>query len=200
VGVVKGLAVSPWGGETLDIEVALVPGKGAVQLTGRLGDWLKESATTGLTWIRSRAGQGEIAENFQEHLDIHIHYPGNALKTDGPSAGAAMATALWSALSGRPVRADVAMTGEISLRGRVLRIGGLREKLLAAHRAGITTAIIPEENRNDLDNLPDEVRAALTIFPVASMDQVLEIALLQAPSDFSQKKGEACVDDVGGPG
>ena len=141
VGLVKGLAVSPWGGELLNIEVATVPGKGKLILTGRLGDWLKESATAGFTYVRARAEALHLDPDFNETQDFHVHYPGNALKTDGPSAGIAMATALVSALTGIPVRSDTAMTGEISLRGRVLPIGGLKEKVLAAHRGGITVII-----------------------------------------------------------
>ena len=137
IGLVKGLAVSPWGGELLNIEVATVPGKGKLILTGRLGDWLKESATAGFTYVRARSEALHLDSDFNETNDIHVHYPGNTLKTDGPSAGIAMATALVSALTGIPVRSDTAMTGEISLRGRVLPIGGLKEKVLAAHRGGI---------------------------------------------------------------
>ena len=177
IGLVKGLAVTPWGGETLDIEVSVVPGKGKLILTGRLGDWLKESATAGFSYIRSRAGSLGIQADFTEEWDFHIHYPGNSLKTDGPSAGIAMATALVSALTGVPVRRDLAMTGEISLRGRVLPIGGLKEKSLAAHRMGITRVLIPRANEKDLVEIPDQIREQLEIIPVDHMDQVLELAL-----------------------
>jgi len=177
VGVVKGLAVSPWGGELLNIEVATVPGKGKLILTGRLGDWLKESATAAFTYIRSRADALRLDPEFHENTDFHVHYPGNALKTDGPSAGIAMATALVSALTSIPVRSDTAMTGEITLRGRVLPIGGLKEKLLAAHRGGITRVLIPEQNLKDLDDVPAHVTEALEIVPVSHMDRVLAEAL-----------------------
>ncbi len=180
VGLVKGLAVSPWGGELLNIEVATVPGKGALILTGRLGDWLKESATAAFTYIRSRADALRLEPDFHEVQDFHVHYPGNALQTDGPSAGIAMATALVSALTGIPVRSDTAMTGEITLRGRVLPIGGLKEKLLAAHRGGITRVLIPESNCKDLTDVPPHVTEALEIIGVSHMDRVLKEALIGA--------------------
>ena len=180
VGMVKGLAVSPWGGELLNIEVATVPGKGKLILTGRLGDWLKESGNAAFTYIRSRAEALRLDPDFHENGDFHIHYPGNALKTDGPSAGIAMATALVSALTGIPVRADTAMTGEITLRGRVLPIGGLKEKVLAAHRGGITRILIPEENKKDLEEIPAKVLQAVEIIAVSHMDRVLKEALTGA--------------------
>ena len=178
VGQVKGLAVSPWGGELLPIEAAAVPGKGQLILTGRLGDWLKESATAGFTYLRSRAAALSLDSDFHENCDFHIHYPGNPLKTDGPSAGIAMATAMVSALTGIAVRADTAMTGEITLRGRVLPIGGLKEKVLAAHRAGITRVLIPDENWKDLEDVPPRVREVMEIIPVSHMDRVLVEALV----------------------
>jgi ATP-dependent Lon protease len=177
VGLVKGLAVSPWGGELLNIEVATIPGKGKLILTGRLGDWLKESATAGFTYLRSRAEALGLDTDFHEQIDVHVHYPGAVLKTDGPSAGIAMATAMVSAVTGMPVRSDTAMTGEISLRGRVLRIGGLKEKLLAAHRGGITRVLIPESNVKDLDEVPSRVLEAVEVIPVSHMDRVLKEAL-----------------------
>jgi ATP-dependent Lon protease len=177
VGVVRGLAVSPWGGEVLDIEVATVPGKGQLILTGRLGDWLKESATAGFTYLRSRAGALGLSPDFHDQLDFHVHYPGNPLKTDGPSAGIAMTTALVSAITGVPARADTAMTGEVSLRGRVLRIGGLKEKILAAHRAGLRRVLIPEENLPDVEDVPLEILKELEIIGVSQMDRVLVEAL-----------------------
>ncbi len=179
VGLVKGLAVSPWGGELLNIEVASVPGKGKLILTGRLGDWLKESATAAFTYIRSRAAALGVDPDFHEHEDFHIHYPGNALRTDGPSAGIAMGTALVSTLTGIPVRSDTAMTGEITLRGRVLKIGGLKEKVLAAHRGGITRVLFPEANAQDVEDIPEAVRSALELIPVGHMDTVLLHALAQ---------------------
>jgi ATP-dependent Lon protease len=177
IGLVRGLAVTPWGGEVLEIEVAVVPGKGKLILTGLLGDWLKESGTAAFSYVRSRAPYLGLKPGFHEHFDLHIHYPGNAMKTDGPSAGIAMATALASALVGVPVRHDVAMTGEISLRGRILPIGGLKEKILAAHRRKIKRVLIPAQNEKDLAEIPQEVRDVLEIIPVAHMDQVLDLAL-----------------------
>ena len=177
VGLVKGLAVSPWGGELLNIEVAVVPGKGKLILTGRLGDWLKESATAGFTYLRSRAEALGLDTDFHEHIDVHVHYPGAILKTDGPSAGIAMAIAMVSAVTGIAVRSDTAMTGEISLRGRVLRIGGLKEKLLAAHRGGITRVLIPEFNYKDLHDVPKRVLETVEVIPVSHMDRVLKEAL-----------------------
>ena len=177
IGLVKGLAVTPWGGEVLEIEVAVLPGKGKLMLTGRLGDWLKESANAALTYVRSRAEVLGIAEDAHESLDIHVHYPGNSLKTDGPSAGIAMTTALVSALIGVPVRGDLAMTGEVSLRGRVLPIGGLKEKLLAAWRLELRTVLIPIVNEKDLPDVPSEVVEGLRVEPVAHMDAVLREAL-----------------------
>jgi len=180
VGLVKGLAVSPWGGELLNIEVATVPGTGKLILTGRLGDWLKESGNAAFTYIRSRAEALRLDPEFHENVDFHIHYPGNALKTDGPSAGIAMATSLVSALTGIPVRADTAMTGEITLRGRVLPIGGLKEKVLAAHRGGITRVLIPDENQKDVEEIPARVLQAIEIISVSHMDRVLKEALTGA--------------------
>jgi ATP-dependent Lon protease len=182
IGLVKGLAVSPWGGELLNIEVATVPGKGKLILTGRLGDWLKESATAGFTYVRARSEALHLDADFNETQDFHVHYPGNALKTDGPSAGIAMATALVSALTGIPVRSDTAMTGEISLRGRVLPRGGLKEKVLAAHRGGITRVIIPDKNLKDLEEIPPKVLETVEIIAVSHMDRVLREALSQPES------------------
>jgi len=177
IGQVKGLSVSAVGGQLLNIEVATVPGKGELILTGRLGDMLKESAEAGRTYIRSRADALHIEADFHKTVDVHIHYPGLPFGADGPSAGITMATAMVSALSGIPVRSDTAMTGEISLRGRVLQIGGLKEKLLAAHRGGITRVLIPEENRKDLEDVPLNIRQALEIICVSHMDRVLKEAL-----------------------
>jgi ATP-dependent Lon protease len=177
VGSVKGMAVTPWGGELLDIEVVVVPGSGKLILTGRLGDWLKESAQAGFSYVRTRADSLGLDSDFHEKWDFHIHYPGNSLKTDGPSAGIAMATAMVSALTGHPVRRDLAMTGEISLRGRVLPIGGLKEKSLAALRGEIKQVLIPIENEKDLQDIPEQVRSAMEFTPVSHLDEVLELAL-----------------------
>ena len=177
VGLVKGLSVSVTGGELLNIEVAAVPGKGELILTGRLGDVLKESATAVFTYVRSRAEALRLEPDFHVIQDFHIHYPGLPSGVEGPSAGIAMATALVSALTGIPVRSDTAMTGEITLRGRVLPIGGVREKVLAAHRGGITRVLIPEANRRDLEKVPDAVLDAVEIIVVDHMDRVLKEAL-----------------------
>ena len=176
VGLVKGLAVTPWGGEVLDIEVSVMPGKGKLILTGRLGDWLKESATAGFSYVRARAVALGLDPLFYEKFDLHVHYPGGQ-GADGPSAGIAMATALTSALTGVPVRHDLAMTGEISLRGRALPIGGLKEKAMAAHRAELRTVLFPEANTKDLEEIPKAIRDQLELVPVSHMDEVLEKAL-----------------------
>jgi ATP-dependent Lon protease len=177
VGAVKGMAVSPWGGELLDIEVAVVPGSGKLILTGLLGDWLKESAQAAFSYIRSRQRSLGLDPDFHEKYDFHIHYPGNSLKTDGPSAGIAMATAMVSALTGHPVRRDIAMTGEISLRGRVLPIGGLKEKSMAAHRGGIKQVLLPQENGKDIPDIPEVVRDEIEMTTVTHLDEVLSLAL-----------------------
>jgi len=177
VGVAMGVAWTAVGGETLPVEVLPVRGKGALQLTGKLGDVMKESAQAALTYARSRAeGYGVLSSFFDEHI-IHIHVPEGAVPKDGPSAGITMTTALISAMTGRKVRHDVAMTGEVTLRGKVLPIGGLKEKSLAAHRAGIKTLIMPHGNSKDISEIPQRVRAELQIIPVKSMDEVLQIAL-----------------------
>ena len=182
VGQVTGLAWTEVGGELLTIESAIVPGKGKFTYTGQLGDVMKESIQAALTVVRSRADVLGIASDFNEKKDIHIHVPEGATPKDGPSAGIAMCTALVSALTEIPVKAEVAMTGEITLRGEVLPIGGLKEKLLAAHRGGITTAIIPAENEKDLTEIPRNIKDKISIVPVRWIDQVLEIALAHQPS------------------
>ena len=191
VGLVKGLAVTPWGGEMLSIEVAIIPGTGKLVLTGRLGDWLKESAQAAFTYIRSRADRLGLDPEFQEKHDFHVHYPGNAMRTDGPSAGIAMATALVSALTGIPVSRHIAMTGEITLRGRVLPIGGLKHKSLAALRGGATTVLIPKRNAKDLPDIPKEVSDGLEIICVEHMDEVLPHALvIDEPGKLFEKLAE----------
>jgi len=177
VGVATGLAWTPTGGDTLAIEVSLSPGKGGLQITGQLGDVMKESAQAALSYLRAHHKELGLAPSFQAKTDIHIHVPEGGTPKDGPSAGITMATALASAFSGRPVRGDLAMTGEITLRGRVLPIGGLKEKSLAARRAGIKTLIIPRANRKDLAEVPAEARASFQWHLVSSMDQVLKLAL-----------------------
>ena len=178
VGLVRGLAYTSVGGEVLDVEVAVVDGSGRLELTGNLGDVMKESAKAALTYIRSRAETLGLEPEFYKKKDIHIHFPEGAVPKDGPSAGITMTVALVSALTGRPVRHDVAMTGEITLRGRVLAIGGLREKTMAAMRAGVRTVILPAENEADLAEIDPAVRAALDFVPVEHADQVLPLVLL----------------------
>ncbi|CAA9341971.1 MAG: ATP-dependent protease La Type I, partial [uncultured Gemmatimonadaceae bacterium] len=179
VGVATGLAYTTVGGETLEIEVSSVAGRGKLQLTGTLGDVMKESAHAAVSYARSRAGALGIDAEFHRVTDLHLHIPAGATPKDGPSAGIAIATAIVSALTGVAVRGDVAMTGEITLRGRVLAIGGLKEKLVAARRAGVSRVIIPAENERELDDVPADVVAALRIHPVSSMDDVLAVALRQ---------------------
>ncbi|RZS57032.1 endopeptidase La [Sphaerotilus mobilis] len=181
VGQVNGLAWTEVGGDLLTIEATVMPGKGGIIRTGSLGDVMKESVEAARTVVRSRAQRLGIKDEMFEKRDIHIHVPDGATPKDGPSAGAAMTTAFVSALTGIPVRADVAMTGEITLRGEVTEIGGLKEKLLAAHRGGIKTVLIPEENAKDLAEIPDNVKSQLEIVPVKWIDKVLEIALVRAP-------------------
>ena len=182
VGQVTGLAWTEVGGELLTIESAVVDGKGKFIQTGQLGDVMKESIQAAMTVVRSRAEILGVNPEFNENKDIHIHVPEGATPKDGPSAGVGMCTALVSALTGIPVKAEVAMTGEITLRGEVLPIGGLKEKLLAAHRGGITKVLIPEENEKDLAEIPDNIKAKLEIIPVQWIDQVLEVALAHQPT------------------
>ncbi len=182
VGAATGLAYTTAGGDTLSIEVSHYPGKGKLTLTGKLGDVMRESAQAAFSYIRSKAEELQIEPDFYEKYDIHIHVPEGAVPKDGPSAGITMATALVSALSGRAVKKEVAMTGEITLRGRVLPIGGLKEKSLSAHRAGITTIIIPAENKKDIDDIPESVRNDLTFIPVDHLDAVLKHALVGGES------------------
>ena len=177
VGIVRGLAWTSVGGDTLQIEVNVMPGKGEIILTGQLGDVMKESARAGISYIRSVSKKYAIAEDFFEKHDIHVHIPEGAVPKDGPSAGITMATAMLSAVTGKKVRADLAMTGEITLRGRVLPIGGLKEKLLAAKNAGIQTVLIPKENTADVEELSSEITKGLEIIPVETMEEVLKKAL-----------------------
>lgn len=177
VGIVRGLAWTSVGGDTLQIEVNVMPGKGEIMLTGQLGDVMKESARAGISYIRSVSKKYAIAEDFFEKHDIHVHIPEGAVPKDGPSAGITMATAMLSAVTGKKVRADLAMTGEITLRGRVLPIGGLKEKLLAAKNAGIQTVLIPKENTADVEELSSEITKGLEIISVETMEEVLKKAL-----------------------
>lgn len=190
VGQVTGLAWTSVGGELLTIEAVLLPGKGKTITTGKLGDVMQESVQAAMSVVRSRAAHLGIAEDFYEKKDIHIHLPEGATPKDGPSAGIGLTTALVSVLTGIPARADVAMTGEITLRGEVLAIGGLKEKLLAAHRGGIKTVLIPESNVKDLVDIPDNIKSYLQIHPVKWIDQVLELALESAPKPLAEKTVE----------
>ena len=179
VGIVRGLAWTEVGGDTLQIEVNSMPGKGSLQLTGKLGDVMKESAQIALSYVRSVVEEKQIpAEYFEKH-DFHLHVPEGAVPKDGPSAGITMATAFYSTVTGIPVKADVAMTGEISLRGKVLPIGGLKEKLLAAKQAGMKLILIPQENERDLSEISEEITDGMEIVPVATMDEVLRLALMK---------------------
>ncbi|AHI29356.1 endopeptidase La [Marinobacter similis] len=202
IGQVTGLAWTQVGGELLTIECALTPGKGRVVKTGSLGDVMQESIQTALTVVRSRAPGLGIADDFHEKHDLHVHVPEGATPKDGPSAGIGMCTALVSSLTKIPVRADVAMTGEITLRGRVLPIGGLKEKLLAAHRGGIKTVLIPDENVRDLKEIPDNIKESLEIHPVKWIDEVLDIALAYPPeprtADESSEAGSSKPRDEDG--
>ncbi|MGB0458849.1 MAG: endopeptidase La [Porticoccaceae bacterium] len=188
IGQATGLAWTQVGGELLNIESSVVPGKGGMVKTGSLGDVMQESIQAALTVVRSRSQQLGIRKNFYREQDIHIHVPEGATPKDGPSAGISMCTALVSALTGIPVKASVAMTGEITLRGQVLKIGGLKEKLLAAHRGGIKTVIIPYDNAMDLKEIPDNIKADLDICPVKVIDEVLEIALESSPVGMSEEE------------
>ena len=181
VGQVTGLAWTEVGGELLTVEAVQLPGKGKVLTTGKLGEVMQESIQAALSVVRRRARSLGIDPNFYEKSDIHIHLPEGAIPKDGPSAGIAISTALVSVLTGIPVRCDVAMTGEITLRGEVLAIGGLKEKLLAAVRGGIRTALIPEENVKDLAEIPDNIKNAIEILPVKWIDRVLDLALERKP-------------------
>jgi ATP-dependent Lon protease len=181
VGQVTGLAWTEVGGELLTVETVAVPGKGNITRTGTLGDVMKESIEAARSVVRKRARNLGITQDFYEKMDLHIHLPEGATPKDGPSAGIAITTALVSVLTGIPVRADVAMTGEITLRGEVLAIGGLKEKLLAAHRGGIKTVLIPEDNVKDLVEIPDNIKNKLEIIPVKWIDKVLELALERKP-------------------
>jgi ATP-dependent Lon protease len=193
VGQVVGLAWTEVGGDLLTIEAAVMPGKGNIIRTGSLGDVMKESVEAARSVVRARAARLGIKDEMFEKRDIHIHVPDGATPKDGPSAGAAMTTAFVSALTGIPVKADVAMTGEITLRGEVTGIGGLKEKLLAAHRGGVRTVLIPEENVKDLQDIPENAKNHLEIVPVRWIDQVLEVALERVPVALPE---EDAVKDV----
>ena len=191
--MVNGLAWTSVGGELLEVEVNVVPGSGKVELTGNLGDVMKESAHAALSFIRSQAERLNIPADFYKEKDIHVHFPEGAVPKDGPSAGIAITTAMVSALTGTTVRRGLAMTGEVTLRGRVLPIGGLKEKTMAAFRSGIKTVIIPAENAKDLEEIDQTVRKALQFVLVERADQVLEAALNRPmePAALPRKRGRA---------
>ncbi len=176
-GVATGLAVTGTGGDVLFIEATKMKGKGGLTLTGQLGDVMKESTRIALSYVRGHAGELGIAEDAFADKEFHVHVPAGAIPKDGPSAGVTMTTALASLLSGRPVRHTVGMTGEVTLQGRVLPIGGLKQKVLAAHAAGLTDVILPERNRGDLDDVPEDVREQMTFHPVMTVGEVLDLAL-----------------------
>jgi len=199
VGQVTGLAVTSVGGELLSIETVAVPGKGVTVKTGSLGDVMQESIQAAMTVVRSRAEALGIDPEFHEKRDLHIHMPEGATPKDGPSAGIALCTALVSVLTGIPARADVAMTGEITLRGEVLPIGGLKEKLLAAHRGGIKTVLIPEENRRHLKDIPDNVLTDIDVRPVSWIDEVLDVALSRRPEPVVREASPAALEETDGP-
>ena len=200
IGQVTGLAWTEVGGEILVTETTLMPGKGRLTLTGKLGDVMQESAQAAMSYVRSRAEEFGIPRDFHRHSDVHIHVPEGAIPKDGPSAGITMATALVSALTRVPTRRDVAMTGEITLRGKVLPIGGVKEKVLAAHRAGLRTIIMPKENEKDLADIPKPVLDVLEVHLAETMDDVLKVALAEPlppplpPQDAT--RAAAVVDDL----
>jgi len=188
VGIARGLAWTPVGGDTLSIEVNVMPGKGKLELTGQLGDVMKESAKAAMSYIRSKANEFGLKKNFYNEYDIHIHIPEGAVPKDGPSAGITLATALLSALLNIPVKRNVAMTGEITLRGRVLPIGGLKEKVLAAHRAGIDTIIVPVDNKKDVEEIPEHIRKDLKFVYASNMDTVINTALVKPKKEKQTDK------------
>jgi ATP-dependent Lon protease len=197
IGATTGLAWTEVGGSILTTEVSILEGRGKLTTTGKLGDVMQESAQAAMSYVRSRAHELGLPRDFYRHIDIHVHVPEGAIPKDGPSAGITLATSISSALAKIPVRGDVAMTGEITLRGKVLAIGGLKEKLLAAHRYGITEAILPKENEKDLADIPDVVKQSMKLHFVEHMDEVLKIALESQPVplppqaiDFAAKPAE----------
>jgi ATP-dependent Lon protease len=198
IGQVTGLAWTEVGGELLTIEAVVLPGKGKMTTTGKLGDVMQESIQAALSVVRGRARKLGLTDDFYQKNDIHIHLPEGATPKDGPSAGVGICTAMVSVLSGVPVRADVAMTGEITLRGEVLPIGGLKEKLLAALRGGIKLVLIPTENVKDLAEIPDTIKSKLEIRPVKWIDEVLELALERAPDPLPEAAAEPAPEAAGG--
>jgi ATP-dependent Lon protease len=192
VGLTTGLAWTDVGGELLQTEAAIMPGKGNLVLTGKLGEVMQESARAALSYVRSRSSQLRLPEKFYEKVDIHVHVPEGAIPKDGPSAGIALATSMASALTRKPVRRDVAMTGEITLRGRVLPIGGLKEKILAAHRGEVQKVLIPMENKKDIEEIPKRILKKVELVPVEHMDQVLREALVFKEGEELFAPSEEC--------
>ena len=188
VGMVTGLSVTEAGGEVLFIEVTLMPGKGGLLLTGQLGDVMKESGQAAMSYVRAHWGSLGLPERFFQKVDVHVHVPEGAIPKDGPSAGIALTTAIVSAFTKVPVKRDVAMTGEVTLRGRVLEIGGFKEKVLAAHRAGVKCIIAPSDNEKDMEDIPDYVQKDLEFVFVKHMDDVLKVALVRPPQPAIQKR------------
>ena len=179
IGIVRGLAWTSVGGDTLEIEVNIMPGKGVIELTGQMGDVMKESAMAAMSYVRSVSPEYKVEPEIFQNNDFHLHIPEGAVPKDGPSAGITMATALLSTVTNIPVRADVAMTGEITLRGRVLPIGGLKEKMLAAKTAGIKTVLVPKENEKDVEEISKEIKSGMEIVFVETMKEVLDKALVK---------------------
>jgi len=191
VGIITGLAYTDFGGDILTIEAVKMPGKGRMTVTGNLKDVMKESISAANSYVRSRATKFGIEPPSFERTDVHIHVPDGATPKDGPSAGAAMATAIVSVLTGIPIKKDIAMTGEVTLRGRVTAIGGLKEKLLAALRSGVKTVLIPAENEKDLADIPENVKSQMEIIPISTMDEVLAKALTRAPVAIEWSEADA---------
>lgn len=196
IGQSTGLSVTPFGGEILFIEVSVMPGKGKLTLTGQLGDVMKESAKAAFTWTRSHYYELGLKPNFAENIDVHIHVPEGAVQKDGPSAGVAITTALVSALTGIPIKRYIGMTGEVTLRGRVLEIGGLKEKSIAGHRAGLTTIICPKDNKKDLDEIPAAVKKDIKFIFAEDVKDVLKVALVKWPVVTNTSKYVPIIDSL----
>jgi ATP-dependent Lon protease len=196
IGLCNGLAYTEAGGEILHTEVAVTTGKGKLLVTGRLGEVMQESANAAMSYVRSRSKQLGLTPDFYSHVDVHIHVPEGATPKDGPSAGITIATAIASALTRVPIRSNVAMTGEITLRGRVLPIGGLKEKMIAAHRGGIDTVLIPKENEKDLKEIPAQIKRNVKIIMVDHMDEVLGSALALEDVEAFLREGDHAIDNI----